>query len=96
MDPGQLSTEQWAEVGMALKFLWGAFLSAIVAGTSLVTAHAIIPSAVTTSTISERWMKVRPVFYVVGIAGLAGIALFLTLSATETGWIRDLYPRFWQ
>jgi hypothetical protein len=96
MDPGQLSTEQWAQVGMALKYLWGAFLCAIVGGTSLVTAHAIIPSAVNTSTISSRWTKTRPIFYVVGIVGLAGIALFLFLSASETGWIRDLYPRFWQ
>ncbi|MDA0676521.1 MAG: hypothetical protein O2788_00765 [Chloroflexi bacterium] len=41
-------------------------------------------------------MKTRPIFYVVGFAGLLGIALFLFLSASETGWIRDLYPRFWQ
>jgi hypothetical protein len=96
MDPGQLSTEQWAQVGMALKFLWGAFLCAIVAGTSLLAAHALIPSAVSTSTISSRWIKARPIFYLVGFAGLLGIALFLFLSASETGWIRDLYPRFWQ
>jgi hypothetical protein len=81
---------------MALKFLWAAFLSALVAGTCLLTAHALIPSAVSTSTISSRWMKTRPIFYIVGFAGLLGIALFLFLSASETGWIRDLYPRFWQ
>lgn len=96
MDPGQLSTEQWAQVGMALKYLWGAFLCALVAGGSLLTAHALIPSAVSTSTISGRWTKTRPVFYLVGFVALAGIALCLFLSASETGWIRDLYPRFWQ
>jgi hypothetical protein len=96
MDPNTLSTEQWAQVGLALKFLWAAFGSAIVAGFSLVTAHAVIPSAVGTSSVSDGWLKVRPLFYLVGIAGLAGLGLFLFLAASETGWIRDLYPRFWQ
>ena len=96
MDPQPLTTDQWAQVGLALKFLWGAFASALVAGSSLLTAHALIPSAVETRTISGRWLKVRPIFYLVGIAALAGIALFLFLAATETDWIREQYPRFWQ
>ncbi len=96
MDPIPLTTDQWAQVGLALKFLWAAFASALVAGPSLLTAHAIIPSAVETSSISERWMKTRPLFYVVGLAGLAGIGLFLFLAASETDWIRESYPRFWQ
>ena len=96
MDPQPLTTDQWAQVGLALKFLWGAFASALVAGSSLLTAHALIPSAVETRTISGRWLKVRPIFYLVGIAALAVIALFLFLAATETDWIREQYPRFWQ
>ena len=96
MDPQTLSTEQWAQVGLALKFLWAAFGSALVAGVSLVTAHAVIPSAVDTNSISGRWLKVRPLFYVVGLAGLAGIGIFLFLAASETDWIREMYPRFWQ
>ena len=96
MDPQPLTTDQWAQVGLALKFFWAAFGSALVAGSSLLTAHALIPSAVETSTISDRWLKVRPIFYVVGIAALAGIGLFLFLAASETDWIREQYPRFWQ
>ena len=96
MDPNTLSTDQWAQIGLTLKFLWAAFGSAIVAGTSLVTAHAVIPSAVETNSVSDRWLKVRPLFYVVGIVGLAGLGLFLFLAASETDWIREMYPRFWQ
>ncbi len=96
MDPQPLNTDQWAQVGLALKLLWGAFASALVAGTSLLAAHAVIPSAVATNTISERWLKIRPLFYVAGIAGVVGIALFLILAATEMDWIRETYPRFWQ
>jgi hypothetical protein len=95
MDPNTLSTDQWAQVGLTLKFLWAAFGSSIIAGTSLVTAHAIIPSAVETNTISTRWLTIRPVFYIVGLAGLVGIGLFLFLAASETDWIREVYPRFW-
>lgn len=62
----------------------------------MLTAHALIPSAVETSTISDRWLRVRPAFYVVGLAALAGIGLFLFLAASETDWIREQYPRFWQ
>lgn len=96
MDPQPLTTEQWAQVGLALKFLWAAFASALVAGSSLVTAHAIIPSAVETNTISSRWLKARPLFYIVGVAGVVGIGLFLFLAAIETAWLRDFYNRFWQ
>ncbi len=96
MDPNSLTTDQWAQVGLALKFLWGAFVSALIAGSCLVTAHAIIPSAVDTNTISDRWLKVRPLFYLVGLAGIVGIAAFFYLAAVETDWIRDVYPRFWQ
>ncbi len=96
MDPQPLDTDQWAQVGLALKFLWGAFASALVAGSSLLAAHALIPSAVETNTISSRWLKARPIFYLVGFAGLAGIGIFLFLAAGETDWIRESYPRFWQ
>ena len=96
MDPQTLSTEQWAQVGLTLKFLWAAFGSAVLAGSCLLTAHAIIPSAVDTNTISDKWLKVRPLFYLVGLAGLTGIGLFLFLAASETTWIREMYPRFWQ
>ena len=96
MDPQPLNTEQWAQIGLALKFLWAAFGSAIVAGTSLLTAHALIPSAVDTRTISQRWLKTRPLFYLVGLTGVAGIAIFLFLAAGETDWLREQYPRFWQ
>ena len=95
MDPQSLTTEQWAEVGLALKFLWVALGCAIIGASSLLTAHAIIPSAVETRTISDRWLRTRPLFYLVGTAGVIGIATCLFLAAQETGWIRDMYPRFW-
>jgi hypothetical protein len=95
MDPQPLTTEQWAQVGLALKFLWLALGSAIIGASSLVTAHAIIPSAVETRTISDRWLKARPLFYLVGLVGVTCIAVCLYLAAQELGWIRDTFSRFW-
>ena len=54
MDPKPLSTAEWAEVGNALKFLWLALGFALVAGPSLLTAHAIIPSCLLYTSPSPR------------------------------------------
>lgn len=96
LDPQSLSTDQWADIGLALKFLWLALLSAIIGAGSLITAHALIPSMVSTHTIDVRFLKYRRPFYLVGTIGVLGIGIFLFLAAQQTDWIRDMYPRFWQ
>lgn len=95
MNAQQLTTEQWAQVGWAIKFLWIALGCAIFGALSLATAHAIIPSAVSTRTISERWLKARPIFYLAGAAGVVMIGVCFFLAANETDWIRDMFARFW-
>ena len=61
----------------------------------LLTAHALIPSMVATNTISGRWTGTRPLFYLVGVVALAGIAICFFMSASNTGWIQETYDKFW-
>ena len=96
MDPKPLTTAEWGDVGTALKMMWLAFGAALIAGSTLLTAHAVIPSAVATNTISTRWLKWRPAFYVVGLVAVAAILVFIVLAALQLDWIDRVYGRFWQ
>jgi hypothetical protein len=95
MDPHPLTTAEWNQTWDAVRWLWFAFLCALVAGPSLLTAHALIPSAVSTHTISDRWMSTRVLFYAVGLIALAGIGLCFFMAASNTEWIQSSYNKFW-
>lgn len=95
MDPVPLTSEQWDQSWQAVRWLWIAFAFALVSGPSLLTAHAVIPSAVETRTISEKWMSTRIVFYLIGVVALAGIGLSFFMAGTETDWIQSTYNKFW-
>ena len=95
MDPTPLTTEQWNQSWDAVRWLWFAFLCALVAGPALLTAHALIPSMVATNTISSRWTGTRPLFYALGVVALGGIGLCFFMSATNTEWIQETYNKFW-
>jgi hypothetical protein len=96
MDPQPLTTDQWAQVGLTLKMLWLALACALVSGPSFLAAHAIIPSAVDTKTISNKWSKFRGPLYLVGLASLIGIFVFLGLAFLQLDFIWDTYSRWWQ
>ena len=96
MDPQPLSEAQWAQVNTVLKFLWLALGFALIAGPMLLTAHAIIPSAVSTKTIAEKWNRFRAPLYFVGLASTAGIFASLFMASQNIQFLHDLYPRWWQ
>ncbi|MCH8230807.1 MAG: hypothetical protein IIA53_10795 [Chloroflexi bacterium] len=96
MDPQPLSRTEWAEIGTLLKFLWLALAFALVAGPSLLTAHAIIPSAVSTNTIAEKWNRFRAPLYFIGLVCAVGIFVSLFMASQNIQFLRELYPRWWQ
>ncbi|MGY8881214.1 MAG: hypothetical protein ACKVJL_02155 [Dehalococcoidia bacterium] len=96
MDPKPLTTAEWAEVGTALKFLWLALGFAFVAGPSLLTAHAIIPSVVDTKTVAAKWTKIRAPLYVIGIICVVGIFASLFMASENTDFLQRIYSRWWQ
>ena len=61
------------------------------------TAHALIPSAVATRTISEKWSLLRLPLYAFGILSIVGMCVALALAAYEAEpFITRIYPRYWQ
>ena len=96
MDPQPLSSSEWAQIGTALKFLWAALGCAIVAGFSLLTAHAIIVTLVDTNTISARWSSLRPFFYAVGFIAVIGVITCFVFAALNMDWLEVRYSRYWQ
>jgi hypothetical protein len=98
MDPQPLSRAEWAEVGNALKFLWVALGFALIAGPSLLTAHAIIPSAIDTKTVASKWARFRAPLYIVGIVCVVGIAIsfVMAFSIANDVLLNDFYDRWWQ
>ncbi|MBC63563.1 MAG: hypothetical protein CL746_04475 [Chloroflexi bacterium] len=95
MDPAPLSKDQWAEVGMALKFLWLALGFAIMAGPSLLIAHAMIPSAVDDKSIDGKWTKIRKPLYAFGILCVIGIIGSLIMFSQNLNFLQETYSRFW-
>lgn len=96
-ESAQLSTADWGTIGNALKFLWLALVFAIISGTSLMTAHAFIPSAVATKTISARFEKLRMPLYATGVLTAILIFVMIALAATQADDIvRRLHPTYWQ
>jgi hypothetical protein len=96
MDPKPLTTAEWAEVGTALKFLWLALGFAVVAGPSLLTAHAIIPSVIDTKSIAAKWSKLRAPLYLLGGVCVVGILGSLFMASENLEFIERVYPRWWQ
>ncbi len=96
MDPQSLTTDQWAQVGFSLKMLWLALACSLIAGPSLLFAHAIIPSAVDTNTIPKSWTKIRPLLYAVGLLAVVGILIFFYLFINHLDFLKASYPRWWQ
>ena len=99
-DMGQttpLTTSEWAQIGTAIKFLWLALGCALVAGSTLMTAHAFIPSAVATRTIPQKFEKLRMPLYAAGVLAAVGLFAMLALAAVNADDIvRRLHPRYWQ
>ena len=97
MDPLALNANDWNNLGNIITFLWLALISAIITGPTLLIAHAIIPSAVATKTINEKYNKLRPSLYLMGCIGVICIVLFFCLAGFQSyAILKEFYPSFWQ
>lgn len=97
MDPFAPTTGEWSEIARSITFLTLALVSAILTGPILLVAHAIIPSAVDSKTVSEKFNKLRPILYIIGFIGLVSIISFFLLAFFNIYPVLErIYPSFWQ
>ena len=97
MDPLAPNANDWNNLGNIITFLWLALISAIITGPTLLIAHAIIPSAVATKTINEKYNKLRFGLYLMGGIGVICIILFFCLAGFQSyAILKEIYPSFWQ
>jgi len=95
-DPAIITSEIWSEIGSFLKVLWLLLPAVLGFAGSMLIAHALIPSLAATRDLKDpRILKLRPVFY--GTAGLSlvGVILVLSILVPWTGFLADIYERWW-
>jgi hypothetical protein len=94
-DPGSITAADWLEVGKWLTRLWVYFFCIVAFAFTFLTAHAIIPSLVSSGHLPGQFMKLRGPMYltVLIFAGLA--ALFMVWTVDHSLLLEDVYNRFW-
>ena len=96
MDPFAPTTGEWSEIARTITFLTIALVSAFVTGPILLVAHAVIPSAIDSQSISNKFNKLRPILYLIGFMGLASIITFFLLAFFNIYPVLErIYPSFW-
>ena len=95
VDPVAVNAELWSDIGNWLHWLWAYFFCIVILAFTFLTAHAIIPSLVSSGHLPERFMQLRRPLYL-GVAIFGGLAmLFLTWTVGNSHLLEDLYNRFW-
>lgn len=96
MDPDFITRSDWADIGeflLGLLFIPGLM---IVFAFSMLTAHALIPSLVTSGHIPEDFSKLRRVFYIIAFAAMLGvISYFVFVAVNADRSFGDVYSRWW-
>ncbi len=88
-----LTADQWGDGGNALKLLWLSLLFVLIGSGSFITAHAVLPSAIATGTLPQRFGKLRPVFYAMGFAAVVGIAVNVVFIIDFLSYFEDVFGR---
>ena len=94
-DPAAVTAELWAEIGDWMHWLWAYFFCIVFLAFTFLTAHALIPSLVSSGHIPQKFLKLRPPMYM-GVTVFFGLAtLFMTWTVINSHLLQDLYNRFW-
>ena len=91
MDLIPLTAEQWGDGGNAIKLLWLSLLFAVTGSGAFVTAHAMIPSAISTGLLPAKFAQLRIPLYLLGFAAVAAIAVNVFFMIGFVEYIDDVY-----
>jgi hypothetical protein len=93
MDPKALTTTDWHNIHLFLQWFWIYFPLVAAFAITMLTAHALIPSAVSTGHLpaSVSRLKIPLTFFALLIAALAIVILILGIN--ETLDVRNFWSR---
>lgn len=95
VDPVSINTGLWSDITTWQVFL-GLYLVFIVATAfTFLTAHAIIPSLVSSGHLPRMFLKLRPPMYLGVAVFIAGAVVMMVVTVNNTLLLEDLYNRFW-
>ena len=95
-DPDAINAVDWLEIGKWLTRIWLYFFCVVGFSFTFLTAHALIPSLVSTGHIpKELGDRLRPPMYATATLILAGVGFFLALTVIKSHHIENIYDRFW-
>jgi len=93
-DPKALTSVDWNNIHMFLQWFWIYFPIVVIFGITLLTAHALIPSLVSTGHLPESTQKLRiPLTGFAALLFAAGVVI-LILGINATLDVRNVWDRF--
>ena len=95
VDPVAINSSAWSDLGTWFHWFWAYFFTIVILAGTFLTAHAIIPSLVSSGHMPKKFLKLRPPLYL-GVVVFLGLAMFfLTWTVNNSQLLKDLYNRFW-
>ena len=95
MDPNFIGAPEWSRISEVIRFLGLVPLSAILFAFSLLIAHGLIPSMVSSHHLPKGAMKVRPLFYATSLAGAVALVAVLVTLFGMTDAVKSIYWDWW-
>ena len=92
-DPKALTSVEWNNIHMFLQWFWNYFPIVVTFGLTLLVAHAVIPSMVSSGQLPESTQKLRvPLTGVAALLFVAG-AIILSLGINAQLDVKAIYDR---
>ena len=94
-DPGSITAADWLQIGKWLTRLWVYFFCVVAFSFTFLSAHAIIPSLVSSGHLPKAVSKLRPHMYFTAVVFLGLAGLFMALTVDKSYLLEEFWDRFW-
>ena len=93
MDPKALTSTDWQNIHLFLQWFWIYFPLIVTFAITMLTAHALIPSAVTTGHLPASASKLKIPLTLFALLLLAGAIIVAILGISQTLDVRNFWNR---
>ena len=93
MDPKALTTDDWHNIHLFLQWFWIYFPLVVIFAVTMLTAHALIPSAVMTGHLPSSAARLRMPLTGFALLVAAATIVILVFGITQTLDVRNFWDR---